>query len=77
MSGLSSSDQLPPPALLLITFLTIGLGAIELGPATAMNTLLGGASMCLILYIVLSIALALVRGRHMLDPDRLLNLGVW
>ncbi|KAF2745052.1 hypothetical protein M011DRAFT_406976 [Sporormia fimetaria CBS 119925] len=77
MSKLSSRDELPLNALLFVTFIVLVLGTIELGSKLAMHALIGGASLCLISTLALSIATALYKGREALDPDRYFNLGVW
>ncbi|KAB8217743.1 amino acid/polyamine transporter I [Aspergillus novoparasiticus] len=77
MSELSSKDSLPINALVWGTFLMIALGAISIGSSIAMNALLGGANLCIIISVVASFGLVLKKGRRTLNPDRWLNLGRW
>ena len=72
---LSSSDSLPLNALYVNTFLVLAIGLVELGSSTALNALLGGASLCGKVSWGLSVALKLSKGRDALSADRWLNLG--
>ncbi|PGG96979.1 hypothetical protein AJ79_09386 [Helicocarpus griseus UAMH5409] len=72
---LSSSDNIPINALYVNTVLLIGLGAVQIGSTTALNALLGGASLCGKSSFGLCIVLLLWRGRDVLDENRWLNLG--
>ncbi|KAJ6189019.1 hypothetical protein N7519_003927 [Penicillium mononematosum] len=72
---LSSSDDLPINALYINLLLIIALGAVQLGSTTAMNALLGGASLCGKSSFGIALALLLWRGRDSLPRDRWLNLG--
>lgn len=77
MSKLSSHDALPINALCWNTLLIIALGAISIGSTTAMNALLGAANVCSLTAFAIVFALALYRGRKVLDPERWFNLGRW
>ncbi|KAK2743503.1 hypothetical protein FQN57_004800 [Myotisia sp. PD_48] len=72
---LSSSHSFPINALVVNTGLLIAIGAIQIGSTTALNALLGGASLCGKTSWALSIGLLLWRGRGTLDEDRWLKLG--
>lgn len=77
MSKLSSRDALPLNALCWNTFMVLAIGTISMGSTTAMNALLGGASLCLLWAFVIVFGLLLHRGRKTLDPERWFNLGRW
>lgn len=77
MSKLSSRDELPINAMCWNSFLIIALGTISIGSTTAMNALLGAASICTSFAFAIVFGLTLYRGRKSLDPERWMNLGRW
>ncbi|OJD19126.1 hypothetical protein AJ78_00912 [Emergomyces pasteurianus Ep9510] len=72
---LSSFHRFPINALVVNTGLLIAIGAIQIGSTTALNALLGGASLCGKASWFLPIVLLLWRGRDALDKSRWLKLG--
>ncbi|OQU98455.1 hypothetical protein CLAIMM_04241 [Cladophialophora immunda] len=77
MQRLTSRDNLPIHALCWNTLLILAIGAISIGSATAMNAILGAATVCLLIGLIFSFCLALYKGRRSLDPERWLDLGRW
>lgn len=77
MSKLSSRDALPLNALCWNTFMVVAIGTIALGSTTAMNALLGAATLCLLSAFVVVFGLLLYRGRSTLSQDRWFHLGRW
>ncbi|KAE8411487.1 hypothetical protein BDV36DRAFT_288688 [Aspergillus pseudocaelatus] len=67
----------PVNALILGTVLTIVIGAIQLGSTTALNAVLGGASLCCGFSWIVVFTFRVWRGNDFLDPQRWLNLGNW
>lgn len=76
-SKLSSHDALPLNALCWNTIMVLAIGTISLGSTTAMNALLGAATLCLLSAFAIVLGLTIYRGRKTLDPERWLNLGRW
>ncbi|KAL4926786.1 amino acid/polyamine transporter I [Aspergillus undulatus] len=74
---LSSSGHLPLNALYINTVLAAAVGALQLGSSTAMNALLGGASLCGKMSFAMCLVALLWRGCDALPKDRWLNLGKW
>lgn len=72
-----TTDGVPVNALILGTALTIVIGAIQLGSTTALNAVLGGASLCSGFSWIIVLSFRVWRGNDALDPQRWLNLGKW
>lgn len=72
---LSGEDAIPVNALTVCTGLNLAIGLLQLGASTALNALLGGASLCGKSSWALCFILLFWRGRDALDNDRWLNLG--
>ncbi|GMG23015.1 unnamed protein product [Aspergillus oryzae var. brunneus] len=72
-----TTDGVPVNALILGTALTIVIGAIQLGSTTALNAVLGGASLCSGFSWIIVLSCRVWRGNDALDPQRWLNLGKW
>ncbi|KAE8326050.1 amino acid permease-domain-containing protein [Aspergillus sergii] len=72
-----TTDGVPVNALILGTVLTIAIGAIQLGSSTALNAVLGGASLCSGFSWIVVFSFRVWRGHDALDPQRWLNLGQW
>ncbi|KAE8317377.1 hypothetical protein BDV41DRAFT_561593 [Aspergillus transmontanensis] len=72
-----TNDGVPVNALILGTVLTIAIGAIQLGSSTALNAVLGGASLCSGFSWIVVFSFRVWRSNDALDPQRWLNLGKW
>lgn len=72
---LSESESIPVNALTVCTILNLLIGLLQLGASTALNALLGAASLCGKSSWALCFAMLFWRGRDALDKDRWLNLG--
>ncbi|KAB8207940.1 amino acid permease-domain-containing protein [Aspergillus parasiticus] len=72
-----TTDGVTVDALILGTILTIAIGAIQLGSNTALNAVLGGASLCSGFSWIVVFSFRVWRGNDALDPQRWLNLGKW
>lgn len=72
---LSKHEAIPVNALLVCTVLNLLIGLLQLGASTALNALLGGASLCGKSSWALCFAMLFWRGRDSLRQDRWLNLG--
>lgn len=74
-AGISKRSQLPINTLIFCTFITMLVGAIELGSATALNAVLGGAVVILNISYALPIIALLINRRKGLPAKRYCNLG--
>ncbi|KAF3024782.1 hypothetical protein E8E14_007757 [Neopestalotiopsis sp. 37M] len=75
MSRLTSKEDLPLNALLWCTLINCAIGAISIGPLTAMNALIGAAGVCSLIAFASTFGLAICKGRGSFGQQRTFSLG--